>query len=115
LRGGSACGPAEDGLYIYDVSNVASPVLKSLFRISSPSGLGVKDSVVYVCRGSAGLSLVNVKNPSSPQLMYTVTGGNSFNDVIPYGNLLICYVNAGIVIYEISNPNQGLRVATFSY
>ena len=114
LKGGSACGPAEDGLYIYDISNVMSPVQKSLFRISNPGGLGIKDSVVFVCRGNSGMSLVNVKNPSLPQLMYTVNDGNYF-DVIPYGNLLICYVATGLFIYDISNLNQVLKVGTVNY
>jgi hypothetical protein len=115
LRGGSPCGPAEDGLYIYDITNVSSPVQKSLLRISTPYGLGVKDTIVYVCRGSNGLSVVNVKNPSSPKLMYTITEGNNFNDVIPYGNLLICYIKAGLLIYDITNPNQLIKLGTVLY
>jgi hypothetical protein len=114
LLGNSRCGAAEDGLYIYDVSNVTSPVQKSLFRISTPGGLGVRDTVVFVCRGSSGMSLVNVKNPSSPQLMYTVTGA-SYKDVIPYGNLLICYVSTGLLIYDITNLNQVVKVGTVNY
>jgi hypothetical protein len=114
LKGGTPCGTAEDGLYIYDVSNVMSPVQKSLFRISNPGGLGIKDSVVFVCRGNSGMTLVNVKNPSSPQLMYTVNDG-SYLDVIPYGNLLICYVASGLLIYDISNLNQVLKVGTVNY
>lgn len=89
LRGGSPCGPAQDGLYIYDIKNVTTPVQKNLFPLSNPYGLGLRDSVVFVCRGSSGLSLVNVKNPSLPKLMYTVEDGN-FQDAIPYDNLLIC-------------------------
>lgn len=114
LKGGNACGPAEDGLYIYDVSNVMTPVQKSLFRISNPGGLGIKDSVVFICRGNSGMTLVNVKNPSSPQLMYTVNDGNYF-DVIPYGNLLICYVATGLHIFDISNLNQLVKVGTVNY
>jgi hypothetical protein len=114
LKGGTPCGTAEDGLYIYDVSNVMSPVQKSLFRISNPGGLGIKDSVVFVCRGNSGMTLVNVKNPSSPQLMYTVNDG-CYLDVIPYSNLLICYVASGLLIYDISNLNQVLKVGTVNY
>ncbi len=114
LKGGTPCGTNEDGLYIYDFSNVLSPVQKSLMRISNPGGLGVKDTVAFICRGNSGLSLVNVKNPSAPQLMYTVNDGNYF-DVIPYGNLLICYVVTGLYIFDISNPNQIQKVGTVNY
>ena len=114
LQGGSACGPAQDGLYIYDIKNITGPVQKSLFPISTPLGLGLKDSVVFVCRASSGLSLVNVKNPTAPKLMYTVEDGN-FKDVIPYDNLLICYVSTGLHIYDISNLNKIVKVGTVNY
>ena len=114
LQGGSPCGPALDGLYVYDIKNITSPVQKSLFPISTPIGLGLKDSVVFVCRGGSGLSLVNVKNPSAPKLMYTVENGN-FKDVIPYDDLLICYVSPGLQIYDISNLDQIVKVGTVNY
>ncbi len=114
LRGGSPCGPVQDGLYIYDISNITSPVQKSLLQVSSPLGLGIKDSVVFVCRGGSGMTLVNVKNPAAPKVMYTVTHGN-YIDVIPYDNLLICYIATGLLIYDISNLGQIVKVGTISY
>jgi hypothetical protein len=114
LRGNIGCGPAEDGLYIYDISDVTKPVQKSLFKLSSPFGLGIKDSVVFVCRGGAGLSLVNVKNAAAPQMMYTISDGY-YKDVIPYDNLLISYMSTGLLIYDISNLNQVVKVGNVDY
>jgi hypothetical protein len=114
LRGGNACGPAEDGLYIYDVSDVTKPVQKSLFKLSAPNGLGIKDSVVFVCRGSAGLSLVNVKKAGTPALMYTLKDAN-YIDVIPYENLMIAYVSTGLLFYDISNLSQVTKVGKVDY
>lgn len=102
LRGDSRCGPAQDGLYIYDISNIASPVQKSLLPLSRPMGLGLKDSVVFVCRESEGLTLVNVKDPAAPKTMYTIKEA-SYKDVIPYDDLLICYVSTGLLLYDIRN------------
>jgi len=115
LRGSGRCGAAVDGLYIYDVSNILKPVQQSLLPLSNANGLGLKDSVVFVCRANDGLSLVNVKNPSSPKLMYTITGGDNFIDVISYDNLLICYVGKGLMVYDISNLNQITKVSTINY
>ena len=114
LQGGSACGPAQDGLYVYDIKDITKPVQTSLFPISTPFGLGLKDSVVFVCRGGSGLSLVNVKDPYSPKLMYTITDGN-FKDVIPYDDILICYVSTGLLIYDISNLEQIKKVGEVNY
>jgi hypothetical protein len=102
LNGSNPCGPAESGLYIYDIKNISSPTLLKLLPLSSPYGLGLADSVVFVCRGNYGLSAINIKKPSDPKIIYTKNDGY-YMDVIPYDNMLICYVNAGILIYDISD------------
>ena len=102
LQGSNPCGPAQSGLYIYDIRNISTPTLLKLLPLSSPFGLGLVDSVVFICRGNNGLSAVNVKNPSDPKIMYTKNDGH-FIDVIPYDNMLICYVTTGVLIYDISN------------
>jgi hypothetical protein len=114
LRGGTRCGPAQDGLYIYDIKNVMAPVQKSLVSLGNPYGLGIKDSVVFVCRGQQGLTAVNVKNPAMPSVMYTKQDAAYF-DVIPYNNLLICYVESGIIMYDISNLNQIAKLGEVNY
>ena len=114
LKGNSSCGPVESGLYIYDIKNISSPVLKKILPLGSPSGLGLKDSVVFICRENEGLTAVNVKDPADPKIMYTVTDGN-YHDVIPYDNLLICYVSAGILIYDISNLKQIQKIGVVNY
>lgn len=114
LRGNNACGPAEDGLYIYDIKNVTQPVQKSLLRLSYPAGLGLKDHVVFISRGDQGLTLVNVKDPAKPEEMYTVRDA-SYIDVIPYDDLLICYVQDGLLVYDISDLNQIKKIGGVQY
>ena len=108
LRGNN-CGPAESGLYIYDIKNISNPSLIKLLPLSSPYGLGLVDSVVFVCRGNEGLTAVNIKKPKEPNIMYTKNDGD-YMDVIPYDNLLICYVKTGILIYDISDPGNISKV-----
>ena len=114
LQGGTRCGPAESGLYIYNVKNVTNPVLMKLLPLTTPFGLGLKDSVVFVCRGANGISAVKIKDPSNPVVMYTKTDGN-YMDVIPYQDMLICYVKTGIIIYDASNPANIVKVGTVNY
>ena len=113
LNGNSACGPAESGLYIYDIKNISTPALVKLLPLSSPSGLGLVDSVVFVCRGNGGLSAINIKKPAEPKIIYTKNDAH-YIDVIPYHNLLICYVNTGILIYDITDLRNILKVAEIS-
>jgi hypothetical protein len=114
LRGGTPCGPAQDGLYIYDIKNIMTPVQKSLLNLSNPYGLGLRDSVVFVCRGQSGLSVVNAKKANAPVVMQTLRDGSYF-DVIPYNNLLICYVETGVIMYDISNLNQIVKLGEVRY
>ena len=114
LRSGQACGVVTDGLYIYDIKDISNPKLLNLMQLSTPYGLGLKDSVVFVCRDAAGLTAVNVKNPSNPKELYTIKDGE-FIDVIPYENLLICYVKSGLLLYDVSNPARIMKVANMMY
>lgn len=114
LRGSGNCGAAQDALYIYNIENITAPVQKSLLPLSSPYGLGLKDTVVFVCRSFDGLSVVNVKNSKAPKLMYTKTDGQYF-DVIPYDNILVCYVKTGLILYDISDVNNLIKIGTFNY
>lgn len=102
---GGFCGPATDGLYIYDIKNILQPVLKKLLPTETPYGLALRDTVLYVCGRQKGLKVFNVTNAYNPVLKNTLTG-ETFMDVIPFSNLLICYVNTGILLYDISSPEN---------
>ena len=114
LQGNVNCGPAESGLYIYDIKTITTPVLKKLMPLSTPYGLGLMDSVIFICRGNNGLSAINVKNPTDPKIMYTKNDG-FYMDVIPYNNLLICYINTGILIYDASDLQNIIRLGSVKY
>jgi len=103
LKGTARCGPAVSGLYIQDIKNITQPVLKKTIELPDPVGLGLQDSILYVCCGGAGLKVFNVKSPYSPTLLSTKTDGK-FVDVIPYNGILICFVEDGIILYDITDP-----------
>ncbi|HEX2534220.1 MAG TPA: hypothetical protein VHK69_10815 [Chitinophagaceae bacterium] len=103
LKGNAACGPAVSGLYIHDITDIRQPLLKTTLTLDEPVGLGLQDSILYVCCGTTGLKVFNVKQPYAPILLSTQTGSD-FIDVIPYNGILICYVRDGIVLYDISDP-----------
>ena len=105
LRSGSFCGAPADGLYLYNITNLFSPQLVTTVNLATPFGLGLKDSILFVCQGANGMSAVNIKSINAPVISQTITGSN-FMDVIPYGDLLICYVTDGIALYDISNTSN---------
>lgn len=110
LRGNQPCGPAQDGLYIYDIKNLVSPVLLKMQAVVSPHGLGLQDSILYVCQKTYGMSIYNVSNPSTPILRKTIVG-KTFEDVICYDNILVCQVSTGLALYDISTPANPIELS----
>jgi hypothetical protein len=103
LKGNSFCGPAVSGLYVHNIKNIFQPVLIKTVAINSPEGLGLQGDVLYICCNDDGLKVFNVSAPANPVEKITIKGEN-FKDVIPYNNLLVCYVTTGITLYDISSP-----------
>jgi len=101
--GGRNCGGADNVLTVYDVKDTKNPMLKRTIGMKSPHGLGVKDKGLYVCEGANGMVVFDLSNPYIPSIKTTITG-ESFYDVIPYGNVLIAYIDKGVCFYDISNP-----------
>ena len=111
LRSGTPCGTATDGLYTYNITNVINPVLVSTLEMSTPSGLALNDSFVYVCRKTNGLSVVNVSDAMKPAMIKTIEEAD-FEDVIVYDKLLICYVTTGIRLYDISAADNPVYISS---
>jgi len=111
LRGNTACGPAKDGLYIHDIKDILNPVLIKTVELPTPHGLGLKDSLLYICQQENGLSVYNINNPAKPVLRTTMED-DYYNDVIVYDNILICYVQSGLKLYSISNPANPQLLST---
>lgn len=105
LKSESGCGPAESGLYIHNITNLMMPELKKMVPLPNPMGLGLQDSILYVCCGSAGLKVFNVTKPYDPTLLATKTDA-TFTDVIPYNGTLICFIQNGLSLYDITKPAE---------
>ena len=101
LNSTGRCGGGQSSLVVYNIKNISNPVLKATYPLSAPYGLGISDNALYVCDGLTGLKVFNINNTYSPLLVRTITG-ETFFDVIPYGNILICQVSNGIALYDIS-------------
>src|SRR5688572_4721768 len=113
LKGWGNCGPATSGLYVHDVKDLTKPVLKTTIELMDPVGLGLQDSVLYVCCGNAGLKVFNVAKPYAPALLSTKMDGD-YVDVVPYNGTLVCFVQNGIVLYDITKPADPVLIRTIT-
>ncbi len=103
LNSSGPCGGGVSALVVYDIKNISNPVFKTQVLHSTPLGLGISSNALYVCDG--GLYVYNINNTYNPQFVRKITG-ETFFDVIPYGDLLICQVQSGIALYDITDRHQ---------
>lgn len=102
LRATGPCGGTRSILAVYDIRNIAAPVERFAYTLSEPYGLGYSGNVLYVCDKVQGLLVLDISNAYQPAIITSIKDGE-YIDVIPYGNLLVCWVKDGLMLYDISD------------
>lgn len=113
VRSGNTCGGTLNALYVYDVTNLLNPRERNMYTIESPWGLGMSGNTLFVCNGPNGLSAYDVTNRYNPQLERKYSD-DTYYDVIPYENMLICMVEGGMLLYEMRSDGQLVKMAKIS-
>jgi hypothetical protein len=112
---GTNCGSLTNVLNVYSLKQ-ANPILVKSITMVNPIGLGMRDSALYVCDGNLGLTVFNIKNAFNPIPIDTIKDLTAqYRDVIPYNNTLISYVSNGIQLFDISQPQQPIRLGKILY
>ena len=102
----------QSGLYIVDVSNPANPIPEGLFNI--PEGatkIVFAGNLAAVATGRAGILFLDITDRKRPRRV-------DFNNVLVrsvavYENWIYASGEAGLVIFDISNPNAPTIVRSF--
>jgi hypothetical protein len=111
FTGTCARGFGNSSLMVYNIKHISSPILMTQIGLQSPQGLGVKDSALYVCERAEGLKIFDVSSPYDPVFKMQINT-ETFYDVIPYGNVLICQVQGGFALYDIGvNPLEPVFIS----
>ncbi len=103
LRVNGACGGMQSVLACYDIKNILNPVQKFTVNVAEPYGLGYKDDVLYVCDRQAGLRVFDISKAYQPMQIKILTDANWYIDVIAYNDVLVCWTNTGVTLYDITN------------
>lgn len=107
LRNGSSCrvNTGVNLLEIVNIKDLENPRQMTTYDMNEPYGLGVDDSLLFVCDGSHGLVIFNVKNPDHPFILRKIEGIDTY-DVIPYQKRLLITGSTGLYQYDYSNPDS---------
>ncbi|MFW5761685.1 MAG: LVIVD repeat-containing protein [Cyclobacteriaceae bacterium] len=105
LRAGTNCGGGVNVLDIIDISNPANPSRLNSYNMSGPYGLGVVDTLLFVCEGPLGMKVMNVKDPFNVTTLDIASDIDGF-DVIPLKEqkILLMVGEDGFAQYDFSDP-----------
>ena len=100
LRSGNACGTSRDALLVVDIKNPGQPTLLCDMAVSTPYGLAVKDSLLYVSNGYGGFTLFDISLPSSPEALKSWTGTDT-KDFIWDSDVLYVMAFTEVRLYDV--------------
>jgi hypothetical protein len=110
LRTNGPCGGVQSILAVYDIRDVSNPVQRASLPLLEPYGLGYFDNTLYIC-DKTQLVVCDISSPFEPRVINSIREANSsFIDVVPYNNLLVCWVTDGIIIYDITEKAKPVLV-----
>lgn len=107
LRGGNNCGQQDSVLEVIDISDKSNPTLMTSYLLENPYGLGIKQNILFVCDGDAGLKVFDKTNPLDVQWIETFINVQA-TDVIPLENSLVMIGDNVLYQYEYSNNSVTL-------
>lgn len=104
LRTDGPCGGTQSILAVYDIKDPTKPKQRGAAPVNAPYGLGYADNALYVCSETEGLVVFDITAAYTPLRLRNLTSSTSkFIDVIPYGNVLVCWLSDGLALYDITN------------
>jgi len=107
LRAGNLCGDSNSQLDVIDIKNLQYPVLLKEYPMEEPYGLGIDDTLLFVCDGQAGLKIFNAADPLAidEHKLAQYQDIQAF-DVIPLGEVLVMIGTDGLYQYDYSDPGN---------
>jgi hypothetical protein len=109
LRANGPCGGTGSILAVYDIKNITNPIQRNFIQVSEPYGLGYSGDVLYVCDRMEGLMVFDITQAYSPEWIKSLKDG-AYIDVIPYNDLLICWVTNGMLLYDIADKRNPVLI-----
>jgi hypothetical protein len=111
LRMGSDPKVVQDEVLSVSLGSMANPYIISELSLTTPYGLAVSDSLLYVAQGYNGFALYNVKDPRQMTAVASWTTP-SVKDFIWAGNRLYVMTFGEIMIYDVTNPSAPALLST---
>jgi hypothetical protein len=112
LHSGSYCGGAANELDILDATDLTNATQIKSYPMTSPSGLGVDGTTLFVCDASE-VKIYNVSDPTNIQLLSSLKVEDA-NDVIVGDHLLLVVANDGLHEFDYTDAAHPVKLGVFS-
>lgn len=101
LRSGLSWNSVNE-LQVIDISQLDNPVEVATYPMTSPRGLAVTDSLLFVCDNNS-LVVMNALNPLNMNVLHRFTLSGTLNDVIANRGLLTLSYSGGLAQFTYAN------------
>jgi len=94
-----------DGVCFFDVADPENSELLSVLPTTGAWSVALRDSLVYVADGEAGLSVIDFHDPLAPDLLGVYSAAGSAKDVRLVGDQAwLALGSSGVAVYDLSDP-----------
>ncbi|MDX2250178.1 MAG: hypothetical protein SF052_25570 [Bacteroidia bacterium] len=101
---GNVCDGFANQLDVINISDLTKPNLEYTYSMTAPSGLGIRNGVLFICDGSAGLKVYDATDVSKiNKNLLAQFSDIQVTDVIPLHNLLLAIGKGGLYQYDYSD------------
>ncbi len=107
LRSGTPCQGAINQLDVLNISDIYSPELVASYPMKNPHGLGIDNSVLFICDGNDGLKVYDANDVEKIDQNQLAHYPDIFAfDVIPYNDILLMIGSDGLYQYNYSDEQN---------
>ena len=107
LRSGNTCAGFTDQLDVINLQDPKNPTLIKSYPMQNPHGLGIDESLLFICEGEFGLKTFDAKDPLEiDQNLLAFFEERHAYDVIPLGNILLMIGEDGLYQYNYTDPQN---------
>ena len=114
------CAASKQGLVIFNISTVATkflPILETPGLANTTTGfIELDNNLIYLGIDYKQISIIDVTDPYKPIIRANITVETAIDNVAINNNYLYAVgYSTGILVYNVSNPNEPTLIRAYTY
>jgi hypothetical protein len=115
LRNGSECEGFVNQLEVIDITSLTNPKLVKIYPMTNPHGLGIDNSVLFICDGSDGLKVYDASDVNAITTNQLAHHQDiQALDIIPHQSIAMMIGPEGLYQYDYSDLTNIRLISTLA-